>query len=127
MARSGDHWLTNAAKGADTEAFELDDEALELVEMASDAVGGGLLGVDLMETDGDATDWNYTVHEVNHTVEFKALDAAVDVDVPAKVVDWLETKADASAAAGDVDAASDGSADGGGDGVEDEAVAEVSD
>jgi len=87
MARSGDHWLTNAAKGADTEAFELDDEALELVEAASDAVGGGLLGVDLMET-GDS----YTVHEVNHTVEFKALNEAVDVDVPAAVVDWLETK-----------------------------------
>jgi len=94
MARSGDHWLTNAAKGADTESFELDDEAKELVELASDAVGGGLLGVDLMETDGDATDWSYTVHEVNHTVEFKALNEAVDVDVPAKVVDWLETKAE---------------------------------
>jgi [lysine-biosynthesis-protein LysW]--L-2-aminoadipate ligase len=97
MARSGDHWLTNAAKGADTEAFELDDEALELVELASDAVGGGLLGVDLMETDGDQTDWNYTVHEVNHTVEFKALNQAVDVDVPAKVVDWLETQVEADA------------------------------
>ncbi|WP_227134277.1 lysine biosynthesis protein LysX [Halorubellus salinus] len=113
MARSGDHWLTNAAKGADTEPFELDDEAKELVEMASDAVGGGLLGVDLMETDGDQTDWNYTVHEVNHTVEFKALNEAVDVDVPAKVVDWLEAKADAYATEDDADA--------------EEAVAEVSD
>ncbi len=90
MARSSEHWLTNAAKGAETEAFELDDEALTLVEGASDAVGGGLLGVDLMEA-GDS----YTVHEVNHTVEFKALDDAVDVDVPAAVVDWLEAKAEA--------------------------------
>ncbi|WP_332897571.1 lysine biosynthesis protein LysX [Haladaptatus sp. CMSO5] len=87
MVRSSDHWLTNAAKGATTEAFELDDEALELVKKASDAVGGGLLGIDLMET-GDG----YTVHEVNHTVEFKALTDATDVDVPAKVVDWLESK-----------------------------------
>ena len=87
MVRSSDHWLTNAAKGAETDAFELDDEAKDLVQRASDAVGGGLLGVDLMET-GDS----YTVHEVNHTVEFKALDDAVDVDVPAAVVDWLETK-----------------------------------
>jgi [lysine-biosynthesis-protein LysW]--L-2-aminoadipate ligase len=93
MTRSSDHWLTNAAKGADAEAFELDDRAKELVKQASDAVGGGLLGVDLMEVGDDG----YTVHEVNHTVEFKALNDAVDVDVPAAVVDWLETKADESA------------------------------
>jgi [lysine-biosynthesis-protein LysW]--L-2-aminoadipate ligase len=96
MVRSSDHWLTNAAKGAETAAFELDDEAEELVARASEAVGGGLLGVDLMET-GDS----YTVHEVNHTVEFKALNEAVgeSVDVPATVVDWLESKADAEVTA----------------------------
>ncbi|RLM56752.1 lysine biosynthesis protein LysX [Halobellus sp. Atlit-31R] len=85
MTRSSDHWLTNAAKGGEVEPFELDDRARELVAAASDAVGGGLLGIDLMETGDD-----YTVHEVNHTVEFKALDDAVDVDVPARVVDWIE-------------------------------------
>ena len=86
MVRSSEHWLTNAAKGADTAEFELDDEARDLVKRASDAVGGGLLGVDLMETpDG------YTVHEVNHTVEFKALNEVSDVDVPAAAVDWLES------------------------------------
>jgi len=88
MVRSADHWLTNAAKGANTESFELDEEAKDLVKRASDAVGGGLLGVDLMET-GDS----YTVHEVNHTVEFKALNDCSDVDVPAAIVDWLEAKA----------------------------------
>ncbi|KZN25343.1 lysine biosynthesis enzyme LysX [Haladaptatus sp. R4] len=87
MVRHSDHWLTNAAKGAKTEEFELDAEAKSLVEKASDAVGGGLLGVDLMETES-----GYTVHEVNHTVEFKALNEAVETDVPAAVVDWLETK-----------------------------------
>ena len=88
MVRSSEHWLTNAAKGAETAPFEPDEEALALVERASDAVGGGLLGIDLMETqDG------YTVHEVNHTVEYKALNDTTDVDVPAVVVDWLETRA----------------------------------
>ncbi|MFC7176435.1 lysine biosynthesis protein LysX [Halosegnis marinus] len=89
MARSSDHWLTNAAKGAETEHIEVDDEMRDLVETASDAVGGGLLGVDLMET-GDS----YTVHEVNHTVEFKALNEVAEVDVPATVVDWLEARAE---------------------------------
>ncbi|MCU4716713.1 lysine biosynthesis protein LysX [Halapricum hydrolyticum] len=104
MVRSSDHWLTNAAKGAETAEFELDDEALDLVERASEAVGGGLLGIDLMETGAsrsgarDASGdepraGGYTVHEVNHTVEFKALNDVVDVDVPAAVVDWLETNA----------------------------------
>ncbi len=87
MARSSDHWLTNAARGAETEPIEVTDEMAALVERASDAVGGGLLGVDLMET-GDS----YTVHEVNHTVEFKALNEVADVDVPAAVVDWLESR-----------------------------------
>jgi [lysine-biosynthesis-protein LysW]--L-2-aminoadipate ligase len=93
MVRSSDHWLTNAAQGAEVEPFELDEAARDLVARASDAVGGGLLGVDLMETgvDESGEPTGYTVHEVNHTVEFKALNDAVDADVPARVVDWLET------------------------------------
>lgn len=93
MARSSDHWLTNAAKGAETAAFALDNRARELVLEASAAVGGGLLGVDLMEV-GDG---GYTVHEVNHNVEFKALTEASDVDVPARIVDWIETQVEATA------------------------------
>src|SRR6056297_1545314 len=96
MVRSSDHWLTNAAKGAETDTFELDDRALELVEKASAAVGGGLLGIDLMEVGVDEETGefeDYTVHEVNHTVEFKALNEVTDVDVPARVVDWLESTA----------------------------------
>ncbi len=90
-ARTSDHWLTHAARGAEVESFDVDDEVADLVERASDAVGGGLLGVDLMETgvtNGGPS--GYTVHEVNHTVEFKALNEATDVDVPARIVDWLE-------------------------------------
>jgi len=105
MVRSSDHWLTNAAQGAEVEPFELDDRARELVAKASDAVGGGLLGVDLMEVGVDNGAEDYTVHEVNHTVEFKALNDAVDVDVPAAVVDWLESTVEKrDATAGEVQA-----------------------
>ena len=89
MTRSSDHWLTNAAKGAETAALEIDNEVERLAREASAAVGGGLLGVDLMELGGPGSG-QYTVHEVNHTVEFKALNAAVEVDVASEVVDWLE-------------------------------------
>ena len=112
MVRSSDHWLTNAAQGATTEEIEVTPEMADLVERASDAVGGGLLGVDLMETgvsearsasdasgdDGEPRAGDpsgYTVHEVNHTVEFKALDEVTEVDLPARVVDWLEATAGA--------------------------------
>ncbi len=88
MVREADHWLTNAAQGAETLPFEVTDAVADLVERASAAVGNGLLGVDLM---GSPDGW--TVHEVNHTVEFKALNDTVDVDVPARVVDWLEARA----------------------------------
>ncbi|MDR9412459.1 MAG: lysine biosynthesis protein LysX [Haloferacaceae archaeon] len=87
MARSGEHWITNAAVGAETTPYVVSPAVAELAAAASDAVGGGLLGVDLMETDAGPL-----VHEVNHTVEFKALDETVDVDVPAAVVDWIETR-----------------------------------
>ncbi|PSQ15499.1 lysine biosynthesis protein LysX [Halobacteriales archaeon QS_8_69_73] len=92
MARSSEHWLTNAAQGAETEELEVTPAMAELVERASEAVGGGLLGIDLMEV-GGADSREYTVHEVNHTVEFKALDEVTDADVPGAVVDWLEARA----------------------------------
>jgi len=105
MVRQSDHWLTNASREAETAPFELTDEVRDIVAQASEAVGGGLLGVDLMEVgvgeEPDAADDtpNYTVHEVNHTVEFKALDSTVDVDVPARVVDWLEAKVETDGSA----------------------------
>ena len=88
MTRTSEHWLTNAARGAKTEAFDLDEAARDVARRASEAVGGGMLGVDLMEVDG-----GYVCHEVNSGVEFKSLNAAVpDVDVPARIVDWLERR-----------------------------------
>jgi [lysine-biosynthesis-protein LysW]--L-2-aminoadipate ligase len=94
MTRTSDHWLTNAARGATTEPFALDDEAADVAGRASEAVGGGLLGVDLMEAGG-----GYVCHEVNSQVEFKSLNAAnPDVDVPTRIVEWLERRVDGRAA-----------------------------
>ena len=91
MIRSADHWITNAHRGADTAELEIDEEITDLVRRASDAVGGGLLGIDLMETED-----GYTIHEINHTVEYKALADVVDMNIVSEVVDWLEAKAAAT-------------------------------
>lgn len=66
-------------------------------------MGGGLLGVDPMETgadgeggsaSGSTAESRYTVHEVDSTCERTGLNEAVPGrDVPARIVDWLEERA----------------------------------
>ncbi|MCS4539259.1 MAG: lysine biosynthesis enzyme LysX, partial [Thaumarchaeota archaeon] len=56
----------------------------ELSLKATKAVGGEIVGVDLMETpDG------LVVHEVNNTTEFKNTVPATGVDIPSIIVDYL--------------------------------------
>ncbi|MDY6780817.1 MAG: lysine biosynthesis protein LysX [Halobacteria archaeon] len=88
MYRSSDDWITNAARGAETTNCELNAELEKVALDAAEAVPRGddaVLGVDMMETDE-----GYTVHEVNHTLEFKALTEATGVDVAGAFADHLE-------------------------------------
>ncbi|MFD0690621.1 lysine biosynthesis protein LysX [Actinomadura fibrosa] len=76
--RYGDGWRTNAALGARSEPCPLTPELTGPAREAARAVGGGVLGVDLVEgPDGPL------VLEVNHAVEFRGLQdahgGAVDV------------------------------------------------
>ena len=89
MTRTSTHWLTNAAKGATVAGYDVPAEVASLVEKASKAVGGGLLGIDLMELEGGG----FTVHEINPGTEFKALNECVDIDVPSRIIDWVESVA----------------------------------
>lgn len=85
MYRESDDWITNAARGAETTDCEITPEIQSVALDAAEAVGGGVLGVDIMETsDG------YTVHEVNHTLEYKALTDATGVDTASAFVDYVE-------------------------------------
>jgi [lysine-biosynthesis-protein LysW]---L-2-aminoadipate ligase len=77
-------WRTNVARGGTSEAFKPDEELKEIVHKASEAVGGGVLGVDAMETSS-----GYVVHEVNNTVEFRGAQSAVDVDIPKRIVEYV--------------------------------------
>ena len=82
MARRSSDWRTNAARGAATEAVEPTPELTELAVRAAEAVGGGVLAVDLMESPR-----GLVVHEVNPTPEFKALAAATGRDIAGAIVD----------------------------------------
>jgi len=77
-------WRTNVARGASTEAFEPAGELRELLVKAADAVGGGVLGVDAMESSE-----GYLVHEVNGTVEFRGAQSAVQTSIPRKILEYL--------------------------------------
>jgi [lysine-biosynthesis-protein LysW]---L-2-aminoadipate ligase len=86
MYRHSSDWRTNAARGATTENLPITPELRELAVRAADAVGGGVLAVDLMESPG-----GLVVHEVNPTPEFKALTAATGVDIAGAIVDHAVT------------------------------------
>ncbi len=90
MYRHSPEWRTNAHLGGTTEALAADGELGELALRAANAVGGGVLAVDLMESPQ-----GLVVHEVNHTPEFKALRGATGVDVAGKIVDYVSGVANA--------------------------------
>lgn len=80
-----DEWRTNVARGATTSAFKPDRELKEVVLKAAHAVGGGILGVDVMESKEDG----YVVHEVNNTVEFKGAQAASKTKIAKKMIEYV--------------------------------------
>jgi len=87
MYRKSDDWITNAARGAETTDCEITDRIESTALDAAAAVGcveEGVVGVDVME-DGD----ELTVHEVNHSVEFKALTEASGVNVAGAYADHV--------------------------------------
>lgn len=82
-APDGD-WRTNVARGGRTESFTPDATLRETVLRAASCVGGGVLGVDAMESaDG------YLVHEVNNTVEFRGAQSAVNWSIPHRIMAYV--------------------------------------
>ncbi len=81
---AANEWRTNVARGATTTAFKPDKELKEIVLKAAHVVGGGILGVDVMESSE-----GYLVHEVNNTVEFKGAQAASKTKIAAKMIEYV--------------------------------------
>ncbi len=85
MYRRSAHWITNTARGGEALPCPLSSEIKELSLAAAQAVGGGILAVDLLETD----DGRLLVNEVNHTPEFHGAMQAIDVDIAGKMADYV--------------------------------------
>jgi [lysine-biosynthesis-protein LysW]--L-2-aminoadipate ligase len=82
--RSSENWITNTARGGQASNCPLTPELTEICQRTAQAVGGGLLAIDVFETaDG------LTVNEVNHTMEFRNSITTTGVDIPARMVDYV--------------------------------------
>ena len=82
--RSHEHWITNTARGGRAENCPVTDEIAEICQRTADAIGGGILAMDLFETsDG------LVVNEVNHTMEFRNSIDTTGVNIPEKIIDHV--------------------------------------
>ena len=82
--KSSGGFKTNIALGADPELCQITKEMEDLCEKTSKAVGGGILGIDLMED----KEKGLVVHEVNNTVEFKGLVKVSKKNIPKEMIDY---------------------------------------
>ena len=82
--KSSGGFKTNIALGADPEICEITKEMEDMASKASKAMGGGILGIDMMEDEENGL----VVHEVNNTVEFKGLAKVAKENIPKEMVDF---------------------------------------
>ena len=82
--RSSENWITNTARGGVATNCLVTDEVAELCQRAARAVGGGLLALDLFETEN-----GLTINEINHTMEFRNSITTTGVNIPQKMIEYV--------------------------------------
>lgn len=82
--RHSSHWITNTARGALTSNCPVTNEIAELSIAAANAVGGGMVAVDLFETEK-----GLLVNEVNGSMEFRNSIKPTGVDIPAEMINYI--------------------------------------
>ena len=85
MYRTSPHWITNTARGGEGELCPVTPEIEDLCLKAAQAVGGGVLAVDLIEH----PQRGFLVNEVNHTMEFHTLQPLSGIDIASEIVDYV--------------------------------------
>lgn len=82
--RESAHWITNTARGAKASNCPVTPELDAASRAAAEAVGGGVVAVDLFETPT-----GLQVNEVNYTMEFRNSIDTTGVNIPEKIVDYV--------------------------------------
>jgi len=75
---------TNVARGGKAELAPVTKELEDLALKAAKAVGGGIVGVDMMEDKKQGL----IVHEVNNTVEFHGAASVSKTDIPGAMIEY---------------------------------------
>jgi [lysine-biosynthesis-protein LysW]--L-2-aminoadipate ligase len=83
--RTSPHWITNTARGGVATNCPVTPELAELSLRAAQAVGGGVVAIDLLED----RDGRLLVNEVNYTMEFRNSIDTTGVDIPARIIDYV--------------------------------------
>jgi [lysine-biosynthesis-protein LysW]--L-2-aminoadipate ligase len=92
MYRNSEHWITNTARGGEGELCPITPEIEDICLRASKAVGGGLLGVDLVEH----PEKGLVVNEINHTMEFHTMQPLSGIDIAGEIVEYVVKTAKSS-------------------------------
>jgi [lysine-biosynthesis-protein LysW]--L-2-aminoadipate ligase len=85
ITRHSAHWITNTARGGRAENCPVTEEIDQLSRAAARAVGGGIVAVDLLETEAG----ELLVNEVNYTMEFRNSIEPTGVDIPGRIVEYV--------------------------------------
>jgi [lysine-biosynthesis-protein LysW]--L-2-aminoadipate ligase len=82
--RTSNHWITNTARGGIASNCKITEELNDISLKAAEAVGGGVVAIDLFETEN-----GLSVNEVNYTMEFKNSIDTTGVNIPKKIVNYV--------------------------------------
>jgi len=82
--RKSEHWKTNTALGGEAHNCPVTPEIARISLDAAQAVGGGVLAIDLFESDA-----GLLVNEVNYTMEFKNSIDTTGVNIPEHIVQYV--------------------------------------
>src|SRR3989338_6272337 len=82
--RTSEHWITNTANGGVASNCPVTSELEEISLRAANAVGSGILAIDLVETEG-----GLRVIEVNHNMEFRNSINTTGVNIPEKIINYI--------------------------------------
>lgn len=83
--RRSPHWITNTARGGEASNCPITPELNEICVKAAEAVGGGVVAIDVLEDKHRGL----LVNEVNYTMEFRNSIDTTGVNIPAKVIDYV--------------------------------------